>query len=199
MRVTVFPKNPNTYSCNSYLVRGNNNSLTDINTLIDVGTDNFVYNELQSMSTGVGKRRVEQIILTHEHFDHLGGLPLLINEYKPSIIGLSTSLPLTEKAYDGMYVKMGDSEAVIYHTPGHSSDSICIYVPSEKILFSGDTPIIIRKGGGTFTKDYVEALHRISRLDIVAIYSGHDIPIMKGCNDLIKQSLQNVLKGEIFE
>ena len=76
MKVTLLKKNPNIYTCNAYLVRGNWNAISDVNTLIDIGTDSYIYEELQTISTGVGKRRVEQVILTHEHFDHASGLKI---------------------------------------------------------------------------------------------------------------------------
>ena len=37
--------------------------MSDVNTLIDTGPDGFIYDELQTISTGVGKSRVEQIII----------------------------------------------------------------------------------------------------------------------------------------
>ena len=194
----MFPKNPYTYSCNVYLIRGNTNSFSDINTLIDTGTDDFVYRELQEMSTGIGKRRVEQVILTHEHFDHSGGLPLLIKEYNPSVWALSRAIPNARLPHDGMTIKAGDSDAVLILTPGHSSDSMCVYIPSEKILFSGDTPLVIRTGGGTYTSGFVDALQKLVRLDIETIYSGHDNPLSSGVKDILKNTLENVLHSTII-
>ena len=198
MRVTMFPKNPHTYSCNVYLIRGNSNSFSDINTLIDTGTDDFVYRELQEMSTGIGKRRVEQVILTHEHFDHSGGLPLLIKEYNPSVWALSRAITNAREPFDGMIIKAGDCDAMIIHTPGHSSDSLCVYIPSEKILFSGDTPVMIRSAGGTYTSGFLDALQKLVRLDIRTIYSGHDNSVYSGVNDILKNTLDNVLHSTII-
>jgi glyoxylase-like metal-dependent hydrolase (beta-lactamase superfamily II) len=198
MKVTLFKKNPIVYSCNSYLISGTWNTLKDVNTLIDTGTDNFIFQELQTLSTGVGKRRVEQIILTHEHFDHSGGLPILIENYNPKIIALSESMPYTHKASEGMEVMVGDRLAQIFLTPGHSSDSICIYIPEEKMLFSGDTPLFIKSPGGTYMKEYIAALELLLSLDITTIYSGHDYPIDKNARKILLTSYENVLKSEIL-
>ena len=198
MRVTLFQKNPKVYTCNSYLICGDSNALSDVNTLIDPGTNSYIFEELQLISTGVGKRRVEQIILTHEHFDHSGGLQYFIDEYKPSVLALSKSLPTTNQTHDGQIIKVGNREAQILFTPGHSSDSLCIYVPEEKTLFSGDTPLFIKAPGGSYTSDYVEALKRLMKLDIRTIYSGHDYPIIGNAQDILKMTFENVLKSEII-
>jgi len=196
MKVTFFQKNPKIYSCNSYLICGSSNALEDVNTIIDPGTDDFIFAELQTLSTGVGKRRVEQIILTHEHFDHAGGIPKLVKEYHPKVIALSSSLPITQKAYDGQILKVGDREAQIIVTPGHSSDSICIYVPSEKTLFSGDTPLNI-KAPGNYPNEFIIALERIMSLDIKTIYSGHDMPCTSNISEMLRFSYENVMKGQM--
>ena len=198
MKVTLFKKNPKVYTCNSYLICGNWNALDDVNTLIDTGTDDFIYSELQNISTGLGKQRVEQIILTHEHFDHSAGLHHFINHYHPTVIALSQSLAITHKAYDGQKIRVGDRDAEILLTPGHSSDSICVYVPEEKTLFSGDTPLSIKTTGGTYTKDYLKSLERLVALDISIIYSGHDYPVMKNGNELIEMTYKNVFNSEIM-
>ena len=198
MKVTHLKKNPIVYSCNVYLVRGNWNAISDVNTLIDVGTDGFIYDELQTISTGVGKRRVEQIILTHEHFDHAGGLKQIADIYKPKVIAYSLLENVNTHAKDGMRLKIGDRDAQIIYTPGHSNDSICIYCEEEKTLFSGDTPLNIKTPGGSYLKSYVEVLERLSLLPIENIYSGHDNPVFDHAKDMIKFTLENVRKSKII-
>lgn len=198
MKVTLFKKNPNVYSCNVYLVRGDWNAIDDVNTLIDVGTDGFILQELPTISTGVGKRRVEQVILTHEHFDHSGGLSDVIAEYSPKVVAHSMIKGVTEKARDGKWVKIGDRDAQILYTPGHSNDSICIYVPDEGVLFSGDTQLSIKTPGGSYSKEYVEVLQRLYRLKIHSIYSGHDEPVFKGVREMLEQTIENVLRSKVI-
>lgn len=38
-----------------------------------------------------------------------------------------------------MTVRLGDHTFELYHTPGHSTSQICVYVPEEKVAFVGDT------------------------------------------------------------
>lgn len=197
MTVIKLKKDPKVYSCNVYFVRGTWNALSDVNTLIDVGTNGFIINELETLSTGVGKRRVEQVVFTHEHFDHTGGLKDIINQYKPKVYAYSKITGVDYQISDGDEIKIGDREAVIIHTPGHSHDSVCIYVPEDGVIFSGDTPLFIKTPGGTYTQDYVEILNKLISLKINTIYSGHDDPITSNVNDILKSTLNNVLRSNV--
>jgi len=198
MRVDLL-KNPTNYSCFMYYIRGDWNKIDDVNTLIDVGTDDFILKKMNSFtSTGVGKSKVEQVILTHEHFDHAGGLKYIVKDYNPKVISFVKLPDVTNEAYDGMEIIVGDRDAVVLHTPGHSTDSICIYVESEKVLFSGDTPLNIQTKNGTYTEEFVTALKRIVKLDIQTIYSGHDEPLTKNVRGILKNTMVNVLKSKII-
>jgi len=198
MKVDII-KNPNTCSCFMYYIRGDWNKIDDVNTLIDVGTDNYILRILENFnSTGVGKTKVEQVILTHEHFDHAGGLKYIIAAYRPKVIAHAKLQGVTHNTFDGVKIKIGDREATIFHTPGHSNDSICIYVESEKVIFSGDMPLVIQTTKGTFTKEYVEAFTKLVNLDIQIIYSGHDEPLVNNVNTILKTSLDMILKSKII-
>ncbi len=199
MKVSLLKGNPTVYSANSYLIRGDWNKLDDINTLIDAGTDGSILEELESISTGVGKRRVEQIILTHEHFDHSGGAKIFKELYKSTVLAYNKLPYVDVKVYDYMDVRLGDRDGVILYTPGHSNDSICIYCEEEQVLFSGDSPIFIKSPGGSYSAYFVDVLKRLARLKIKTIYSGHDNPITEQAEEIIRNSLNNVLASKIVE
>ena len=76
MRVVELLRAPSLYTCRSYLLLGDWNVLGDVNTLIDPGTDGSVIDQIETLSTGCGKVPVEQIILTHNHFDHAAGIEI---------------------------------------------------------------------------------------------------------------------------
>ena len=52
MRITLLHGNPQNYSCNAYLVRGNSNDPEDVNTLIDVGIDGSICGEIENLCYG---------------------------------------------------------------------------------------------------------------------------------------------------
>jgi glyoxylase-like metal-dependent hydrolase (beta-lactamase superfamily II) len=196
MKIINLTEHSNVYTANVYFVLGTWNSLPDVNTLVDVGRDPSVIQTIKTTSTGVGKKRVEQVILTHSHYDHAGLLPIIRATFKPVVYAFSRYLEGVDRLLkDGDTLKLGDRMFEIIYTPGHSTDSICLYCEEEGVLFAGDTPLIIHRPGDTYQKDFVYALEKLCRKDIRAIYFGHGQPILKNCNPLLRTSLENVRKS----
>ncbi len=199
MRVTPLVKNPKIYTCQSYLVRGDWNTIPDVNTLIDVGTDGYIIDEINKINTGVGKKRVSQVIITHEHFDHAGGIKAIRDEFTPTVYAYKKIPGVDVVVYDFMKIKVGDHDGTIISIPGHSNDSICIYCEKDKTLFSGDTPLFIKSPGGTYIRKYVEMLEFLTGLDIEKIYSGHDIPLTSNVKSILDETFKNVKNSRIIE
>jgi len=65
------------YTSNVYLLLGEWNTMDDVNTLVDVGRDVSVIDKINDAPTGVGKKRIEQVVLTHCHYDHSEILPVI--------------------------------------------------------------------------------------------------------------------------
>ena len=189
------------YSCVSYWVLGDQNAISDRNTLIDTGSKSaensvFFFREMASMSKGIGKMAVEQVILTHEHYDHSGGLTVIDRQFAPAVYSWLPAGTKHMAVYDGMHVRVGDQDGIILHTPGHSDDSICVYLPLVRTLFSGDSVFRITDDQGSYSQAYLETLRRLSALEVVAIYPGHGLPILKNavtfigeCADFVSKSL----------
>lgn len=196
MKVKVL-SNPNIYSCLFYYIRGTWSTIPDVNTLIDVGTDDFVMEAIAPINGGVGKRKVDLVILTHEHFDHAGGLKYIINEYNPQVLSYKKLPGVTDITHDGMKVKIGDRIAEIIHTPGHSNDSICIYIPEEESIFVGDLAYNIKFIGGSYSKAYIEVLEKIASLKISKLYSGHDSPLFENVIETLNMTIENVKKSKL--
>ena len=189
--------NRETYSCNAYLVRGDWNAISDVNTLIDVGADDYVLSRLPFISTGVGKKPGEMVILTHNHFDHAGGLRKVIEKYNPEVCAFSKSEGVTRLLAAGEYLKIGDRAFEVIPVTAHSNDSICLYSSDDKTLFSGDTPLNIKSPGGSYPISFINSLERLTFLDIEIIYSGHDDPVTHGAKAMIANTLMNVKKSSL--
>jgi glyoxylase-like metal-dependent hydrolase (beta-lactamase superfamily II) len=197
MKIIPLKKSDKVYSCNPYLILGDWNRVEDVNTVIDPGTDDFVLDEIAHLSTGLGKVAVEQIILTHNHFDHAAGVSALKKRYGARVLAFVNGPGVDELLRDGQFVKAGDGFLEVIHTPGHSSDSICLYAPSAQSLFSGDTQIKVRTPGDVYTPGYLDGLVKLAGRKIERIYSGHDEPLTIRARETILETLANVRKSRI--
>ncbi len=201
MKIIRLRGNPSQYSCNSYLVLGSWNRLEDVNTLVDPGTDAWVLHEISLVHTGVGKRGVEQVAITHNHFDHAGGVVPVVERYNPRVFAFTRyervdTMNLLE---DGQVLRFGDRDFEVIWTPGHSNDSVCYYCAEDGVLFSGDTPVRVMMPGGSYSREFLHALERLASLDIQVIYSGHDDPVDRDAMEMLQRTLVNVRKSHIVD
>lgn len=205
MRVIPLHRNdPLDYACVSYWVLGENNLPADRNTLIDTGSSHpenltFFLEEMARPSKGIGKSAVEQVILTHGHFDHTGGLAGIDQQFAPDTYAWLPAGRRPKPVQDGMVLTIGDQSALLLHTPGHSDDSICLFLPETGTLFSGDTLYRITDHLGAYPKAYVQSLERLAELRVQAIYPGHGAPILSGAPAFIRSCLANVRESLIQE
>jgi len=184
----------NVYSSNVYLVHGEWKKMNDLSTLIDVGSDSSIIDVINSMNMGVGKKKVDQVVLTHNHSDHSSILPLIIKEYHPIVYAFSPFIEgATEVLKDGQTLVIGDQYFEVIHTPGHSSDSVSLYNSSNKVLFVGDTSVIVRGlDSGVYEQDYINAIKRLAQKQVRAIYFGHGDPVFGNGQSLLVESLKNI-------
>lgn len=184
------------YTSNVYLVTGTWNAIEDINTLVDVGRDLSILEMIFEISTGVGKKPVEKVVLTHNHYDHTSMLANVKTVFTPRVYAWSKSLEGVDRILkDGETIKMGDRYFEVLYTPGHSSDSICLYCQEDGVLFSGDTPVIVKSTDSTYEEKFIKAIERLCRREVKAIYFGHGEPMLEGCGAALRRSLDNIRTG----
>src|SRR5471030_2840358 len=127
MKIFNLTENSEVYTSNVYLITGNFNALSDVNTLIDVGRDEKVTEKIYTMATGVGKKKIEQVILTHIHYDHSSMLLNIKKEFNPLVYAYSSNFENVDKVLkDGDILKIGDRQFEVIHVTVHSNDSICL-------------------------------------------------------------------------
>jgi glyoxylase-like metal-dependent hydrolase (beta-lactamase superfamily II) len=142
------------------------------------------------------KITIKSILNTHGHFDHTVfnqyisdklNIPILLNDkdlvYTENIknfihlYNMEIPLPKKFKQYSDS-LSLDNKEIKIIETPGHTPGSVSYYIPSEKIIFTGDTLFRGVFGrydlpGGNFDtlKLSIKSLFNLSN-DVV-VYSGH--------------------------
>ena len=145
--------------CNCYFIDIDGNLL-----IIDPG------DEFDKIKNKIGNRNVVGIIVTHYHFDHVGALKDLLDEYKVNVYDRNNM-------NEGVNIIDRFRFEVIY-TPGHKEDLITIYFREDKCMFCGD--LIFRDSIGRCdlpggdTKEMIESINTIKEYDNdIVIYSGH--------------------------
>lgn len=108
-----------TYQCNCYILKKENNII-----LIDPGSDFHEINKYLKNNNLLG------ILVTHNHFDHVGALQDILNNYQTEVYDYHN---LKEKTY-----QIGPFSFEVIYNPGHTADSISFYFPTYKIMFVGD-------------------------------------------------------------
>lgn len=91
--------------------------------------------------------RLELVVDTHTHSDHLSGAKRL-----KDLVGCAIAMhpaaaaPCVDRPLaDGDRLRLGDLEIEVWHTPGHTPDSICLLLPGR--VLTGDTLWIDGCGG----------------------------------------------------
>lgn len=168
--------------------------------LVDTGTGAYADTVLEEVSRIVPLGKVGRIVLTHCHYDHIGGavafqkatggrIHLHEAEAKPIMAG-DTTLAISDMfgsrlagmelapLKEGDTLACGDSELKVLHTPGHSPGSISLHDSKNKCAIVGDT--VFCDGGvgrwdlpGGDLALLKRSVNRLRQLDLRSMYPGH--------------------------
>ena len=146
---------------NCYIVSKDNSCL-----VIDPG------DEFEKIKDKISNRKVEGVLLTHHHFDHVGALKEILEFYQTELYDFNV---LQEKEYE-----IGPFRFEVIYNPGHSIDSISFYFKEKQVMFVGDFVFLENIGrcdleGGSFAQmqDSIEKLKHFPT--DVTLYPGHGL------------------------
>lgn len=174
---------------NSYLIVDEN---TNCSALVDCAVFDA---DVKNM---IGDTDLKYILLTHGHFDHIGGVKAIADEYGAGVVISEKDAPMLNSSKlslavfcsaphnnvnadilvkDGNVIELGKLNIRVIETPGHTVGSVCYAV--ENALFTGDTLFKLSCGrcdfpGGS-SADMTASLKKLSSLEgNYNVYPGHD-------------------------
>jgi len=126
-------------------------------------------------------KKLDFILNTHHHHDHVGGNIDLKKKYNSKIICSSYDekrIPGVDiKKSDGDQFSLGETDFKIIHIPGHTLGHIAFYSQKNNLVFTGDTLFSLGCGRifeGTFEQMF-ESLEKIKKLPKnTMMYCGHE-------------------------
>ena len=126
-------------------------------------------------------KKLDFILNTHHHFDHIGGNTKLKTKYGSKILGFEKDkkrIPEIDILLkDGQELKIGNLDFRTIFIPGHTLGHVAFYFEKEKVIFTGDTLFSLGCGRvfeGTY-KQMFDSLNKIKSLPgDTEIYCGHE-------------------------
>jgi glyoxylase-like metal-dependent hydrolase (beta-lactamase superfamily II) len=148
---------------------------------------------------------VQQIVLTHYHSDHIYGTYQF-----PGVTVVSHALTrdaLIERGFDAlkedqsqapelaevelilpevvfeegeMNIHLGEKTLRLFHSPGHTHDSVAAYVVEDKVLFAADTILPIPTIFDGDLDTLIQSIEKLKELQVDSMVQGHGEIILRG-------------------
>ena len=126
-------------------------------------------------------KKLDFILNTHHHFDHVGGNTELKKKYGSKILGFEKDkkrIPAIDVLLkDDQEFKIGSLDFKTIFIPGHTLGHIAFYLEKEKVIFTGDT-LFSLGCGRVFEGTYEEMFNSLKKIkslpEDTKIYCGHE-------------------------
>ncbi|EGR30751.1 hypothetical protein IMG5_124170 [Ichthyophthirius multifiliis] len=193
--------NPSQYTLqgtNTYLIGEGNNRL-----LIDTGQNMQGYKELLQGVLNQTNSQINQVLITHNHLDHVNGIIDILQLSKNCIFrkyNYNKNDQILEEKYNFKYdiktledneiIKGQDFTLKVITLPGHCPDHVGFYFQEEKTLFCGDFILSGSSGVIMNLSDQMKSYQKALSLDIENLFSAHG-PAIFGNDKSVKYIIGN--------
>lgn len=204
------PTKPPATHTNSYLIYSSNELL-----ILDPGSP--YEDEQQALAACVDEliaegRTVREIVLTHMHPDHVGGVHALIEHLAGDVKVAAhrlTAEPLSDMVRvdrlieDDEVIQLGETPEInlrVMHTPGHARGHLCFYEARTGTLISGDNivglgSVLIEPQQGNM-RDYLNSLRRMRELPNLSVILGGHGPAIGNPYEKIEEYISHRLERQ---
>ena len=126
-------------------------------------------------------KKLDFILNTHHHYDHVGGNEELKKKYNSKVLGFENDknrIPNIDTVLkDNQEFKIGTLNFTTIFIPGHTRGHVAFYFKKERVVFSGDTLFSLGCGRvfeGTY-KQMFQSLNKLKNLPgETKVYCGHE-------------------------
>lgn len=190
MKIENLAKNAEDFTGNVWLLSNSEN------VLVDVG-EGDCWRNIEELAS------VDKVVITHSHHDHVRNLEKVVEKFSSEVYAYEPgNLRVeAEELEEGDEIEFSGTMFEVFHTPGHKNDSICLYSPEEKILFTGD--LIFPEGsfGRTDLAEgdrnlLIESIEKVVDLEVKEFYPGHENAVKENAESWIEKSLEEAKKRE---
>ena len=124
---------------------------------------------------------LDQIWLTHHHYDHIDGLPDLLPDYPAQVYGAAADahrLPELDVALsEGDTFMLGETQVQMIDVSGHTVGHIAFFAPAAHVAFTADSLMALGCGRlfeGTPAQMHANLMKTSAWPDDTLICSGHE-------------------------
>ncbi|NLE46687.1 MAG: MBL fold metallo-hydrolase [Chloroflexi bacterium] len=176
--------------------------------------------ELASFVSRVRPGNSKYIVLTHYHADHVYGAGFFpdarlvshtlcrellarygqesldrVKEEDPELADVSIRLPDITFSDGEMGLQLGGRVVRLIHAPGHTRDSVMIYVEDDRVLFASDVVMPVPSIADGDTEAFKSSLRALAGLPIENLVQGHGEVILRGEVDEVIAASLNYLEA----
>jgi glyoxylase-like metal-dependent hydrolase (beta-lactamase superfamily II) len=139
--------------------------------------------------------RVEALVLTHHHLDHVGACGALLGELRVPVwahplTAERVSVPVAQFLEHGDALPCDGQPWTAVFTPGHAAGHLCFHRQADGVILAGDMvagvgSILVDPDEGSM-RDYLASLERLRHLSPTILYPAHGFPLTPGTDALTR-------------
>ncbi|KAL8952995.1 MAG: hypothetical protein Q9222_001110 [Ikaeria aurantiellina] len=158
--------------------------------LIDTGEGRSSWSKLLSEVLNSEHATISDVLITHWHPDHVGGIADLLHACPDAKVYKHTPSQGQQPIEDGQRFTEEGAGLRAFHCPGHTTDHVAFVLEEENAMFTGDN--VLGHGTAVFEdlSSYMTSLERMREQNPGRAYPGHG-PIIEDGKKRIEEYIEH--------